>query len=107
MSEELPEQVKPQKIGLKGFGAAIDLENVSLNTFFTLIGFLLIVLISYAMWEHRQDAKDNGTAFVGAIKEVVAEQRVMTQALRESNCLVSISQEERKRDAEFCKRVTR
>ncbi len=97
----------PQKIGLKGFGAAIDLENVSLNTFFTLVGFLLIVLVAWAIWEHKQDSKDHGKEFVGAIKEVVQEQKVMTQALRESNCLVSLAPEERKRDAEFCKRVTR
>lgn len=100
-------QPGPQKIGLKGFGAAIDLENVSLNTFFTLVGFLLIVLIAWAIVEHRDDSKYHGKEFLGAIKEVVQEQKVMTQAIRESNCLVSLSPEERKRDAEFCKRVSR
>lgn len=111
MSDEKPQNPDvpqgPQKMSLKGFGAAIDLENVGLNTFFTLVGFLLIVLISFALWEHRQDAKLNGNAFVGAIKEVVVEQKVMTQAIRESNCLATLTLEERKRDTEFCKRITR
>ena len=97
----------PQKASLKTAVGEINLENVSLNTFFTLIGFLLIVLISFALWEHREDSKSHGREIVVTFKEMVAEQKMMTQAMRESNCLTSLSPEERKRDSELCKRVTR
>lgn len=105
--KENAEVAQHQKISVKGFGAGIDLENVSLNTFFTLVGFLLIVLVAWTLWEHREDSKRHGDKFVGAIQEVVIEQRVMTQAIRESNCLQSLSPEEKKRDTEICKRITR
>lgn len=98
---------QPQKISLKGFGAGIDLENVSLNTFFTLIGFLLIVLVSWTVWEHRDDTKAHGRELIVTIKEIAQEQRTMTQAMREANCLSTLSQDERKRDSEICKRATR
>lgn len=107
VADEADGKKGPEKIGLKGFGASIDLENVSLNTFFTLVGFLLIVLVSWVLWEHKQDSKHHQHEFVSAIKEVVVEQRTMTQALREANCLATLTPEERKSAAEFCKRVTR
>ena len=108
MTENKNEQsVKQQKISARGFGAAIDLENISLNTFFTLIGFMLIVLISWGYWRHEEDSKYHQREMVGLIKEVVHEQRVMIQAMREANCLSTLSQEEKKRDSEICKRGTR
>lgn len=61
---------------------------------------VVVLLLAYVVWEHKMDSKDLSTQLTNAVKEMV-------QAVRESNCLQSLPQERRERDAEFCKRVTR
>lgn len=69
--------------------------------------FLIVVMAAYLLWEHKGDAKDIAREISLSLKEMTREQHMMTQAQRESNCLLALPPEQRERSAEFCKRVTR
>ena len=73
----------------------------------TTFGIAAVVLVGYMVWEHKEDSKTTQTAFIGDVREMTAAQRDSVQAQREMNCIISLPQEQRQRDIEFCKRVVR
>lgn len=97
-------------------------SSANLNTIFTVMGFVLTCLIAYSLWIHTTEAKDSikavatdlkesnkevATALRDANKELAVSLREVTQATREQTCLLSIPQNERERNTEVCKRISR
>ena len=55
----------------------------------------LTFLLTYILWEHKNNTKDNSTALSLAIKELSLSQRAMVEAQREMTCVISMPQEKR------------
>ena len=94
----------------------IAIRGIRVSDWIGISGLLLMVIVSYSLWEHKSDTKDGQTSFVQAIKEVssanTAALKELTVAQRESNatgreqnCLLRFSQTERQQNAEFCKQM--
>ena len=66
-----------------------------------------LVLILYIIFIHKEDAKDHGQAVVQAVKDMgqTAKEGVMVQ--RELTCIISLPQEQREKNQDFCKRMAR
>jgi hypothetical protein len=90
----------------------------NLATFATLVG---VVLLCWVVWGHAGDAKESGKAIAAELKEsnkAVAQElresnkemtlilKEMARATREQNCLLSLPQEQRQRNAETCRRIS-
>lgn len=81
-------------------------KNMALNTLVT-IGILVVTsVIAYGLYVHDQSAKENGAAFVSAIKEQTVAMREGTAVAREQNCLLKFDPAQRQQNAEFCKQIT-
>ena len=106
MAEDLNKNEEVQEFEAKLPGGAA-LRGKGPNILETGLVVALLAFMGYTWWEHKNDTKDNGHQLTGALKEMVLEQKVMTQAIRESNCLQTLPPEQRQRDSEFCKRVSR
>ena len=66
-----------------------------------------LILIGYVLYEHKQDSKDQGSAVVGAIKEMGQIAREGVVAQREMNCIIALPQEQREKNVELCRRLAR
>ena len=66
-----------------------------------------LVLIGYVLYEHKTDAKGRDGEIVMVIKEMSSVAKEGVTAQREMNCLISLSQELREKNTEFCKRMAR
>ena len=75
--------------------------------FIAILSLCLLFLLAYVLWEHKTDAKAIGIDLRDAIKEMTTAQHENTAAQRELNCLIAIPQEQREKQAEFCKRIAR
>jgi len=69
--------------------------------------FVVVGIIAYALWNHKDEARDIGANFSAAVKEMTAAQVQMVQAQREQNCLLIYPQDKREAAYETCKRVSR
>ena len=66
-----------------------------------------LVLLGYVLYEHKTDAKGRDGEIVTVIKEMTGVAKEGVTAQREMNCLISLSQELREKNTEFCKRMSR
>jgi len=95
-------------ISAKVAGQEVNIKNIkSVNTIFTLLGFALTCLIAFMLFEHRNDERGARHEFILAIKELTGAQRETTSSMREQNCLLSLPQDQRQAQMEFCKRISR
>ena len=66
-----------------------------------------LVLLGYVLYEHKTDAKGRDGEIVMVIREMSSVAKEGVTAQREMNCLISLSQELREKNTEFCKRMAR
>ena len=97
MAELSPSTVE---IGPKGV-------KVTGNDILTTAGVAILVLLGYVLWEHKEDTKITHGAFVGAVRDMAASQREMTQAQRVQNCLLATRQDDREAKLPTCERLAR
>lgn len=95
--EELSAEIAGQKVSVK---------TLHLNTLATVATLILSALVAFALYTHSQEAKSAAQEFVSAIREQTKAVRDQTTAQREQNCLISFREEDRTRQAEFCKRLS-
>lgn len=106
---------EPQELELQAGDKKLKIRG---SDWLSLFGVAVGVLVLYMVFEHKQDAKEGGAQFAGAVKEMVTAQkeqskelygiqREMVSAQREQNCLIAFTQDQRKEQAEFCKRMAR
>ena len=104
-------------------GQKVNLRNVkSLNTLATIATLILASLLSYMLFMHQTEAKDQAKEIAKELKEANKEiattlkesnrelgiiLRELSQAAREQNCLLAMPPEKRAENAELCKRLSR
>ena len=99
MSEET--QTNGADVAVEIAGQKVNLKNVkSLNTLATILSLILVSLVAFVVWMHVGDTKDASKELIGALKE-------MTQAARESNCLMALPMDRRAENVDLCKRLSR
>ena len=108
---------------------SLKVNGSNINNIFTVLGFIMISLIAWVLWQHHVQAADTDKAsaasikesnkqFVDALKEsnvatvkalekISEEQKKATEAQRETNCLLSLPQDRRTNAGEICKRIAR
>ena len=90
----------------------------NLATFASLVG---VVLLCWVVWGHAGDAKDSAKAVAAELRDANKEVaqalkesnreisqvlKEMSRATREQNCLLSLPQDQRQKNAELCKRIS-
>mgnify|MGYP001596538866 CR=1 FL=1 len=99
MSEEA--QTNGADVAVEIAGQKVNLKNVkSLNTLATILTLVLVSLIAFVIWTHSGETKEASKELTGALKE-------MTQAARESNCLMALPMDRRAENVDLCKRLSR
>ena len=110
------------------FGSA-KVSGATVNTIFTVFSFVLIMGISFVVWNHHAEAKDSGKEVAAALKESNKEiatalkdsNAVVTEAIkqmareqqraneigREQTCLLTLPPDRRTNAGDFCKRLSR
>jgi cell division protein YceG involved in septum cleavage len=110
------------------FGS-LKISGATINTIFTVLGFALLVLLSWILWDHHALAKDNDKSVaivlkennkivadalkessqntIRAIERLTEEQKKSTSAIKEGNCLNDPTMKNRADAREFCKRIVR
>ena len=99
----MADEVQPNgaDVSLELAGQKVNLRNVkSLNTLATVLTLLIVILVGYGGWQHTSDTKEASKELTLALKE-------MTQAARESNCLMAIPMEKREANSDLCRRISR
>ncbi len=96
-------------------------SGASLNNLATFASLLGIVLLVWVLYGHAGDAKEGAKAVAAELrdankevaaalkesnKEISATLKEMSRATREQNCLLSLPQDQRARNAELCKRIS-
>jgi len=120
MAEEQPNGAD---VAVEIAGQKINLRNIkSLNTLATVASLIVMILVSYMLFMHATEAKDNTKEIATILKEsnkevstVLRESnkelgqilKELSQATREQNCLLSLPQEKRAENIELCKRISR
>ena len=99
MSEETQEGSITTPLG------SLSLKGKKTAELISILCLSLTFLLAYVLFEHKADAKDFQSDLKSVLKEMVQSQRDMVQAQREQNCLIALPQD--RRDADFCKRITR
>lgn len=98
MSDEKPNGAD---VNLELAGQKINLRNVkSLNTLATVATLIIVVLIAYALWEHKIDARASSVEQQNAFTD-------MARAIREGNCINSYPEAVRADKVELCKARSR
>lgn len=116
MSDESVEATNPILGSLKISGANVTL-------ILTVAVFIIVCICAYVLNAHAGDAKDGAKAVAQELKEANREVAAtlkesnkevskvigdLAQAMREANCLAQFSKpEERAKNAELCKRISR
>ena len=110
------------------FGSA-KVSGATVNTIFTVFGFVLLMFCSFVLWNHQVEAKDGGkevaqvlkesnkevanalkennAVVVEAIKQMAIEQRRANELAREQTCLLTLPPDRRTNAGDFCKRLSR
>lgn len=109
---------------------SLKVSGATVNTIFTVFGFVVTSLIAWVLWTHHADAKDLGRTVAQELKEANKEiaqtlkesqkdvketnrdvskaLQDLAQAMREQNCLAQFpTPQERAQNAELCKRISR
>lgn len=98
MSDEQPNGAD---VHLELAGQKVNLRNIkSLNTLATVATLIVVVLLAYALWEHKLDARASASEQQSAFKD-------MAQAIREGNCINSYPEADRADKVELCKARSR
>ena len=66
-----------------------------------------IVLLGYILFEHKTDARDQGSAFVSVIKEINVTAKDSLVAQRVMNCLLASDQKDREAKLPVCERLAK
>ena len=97
------------------------ITGASLNNLATFASLIGVVLICWVLYGHAGDAKEGAKAIAAELrdankevatalkesnKEMSQVLKEMSRATREQNCLLSLPQEQRQRNAETCKRIS-
>ena len=123
MSEESGE------IAIEGMGGKLRARGYRLLDLVCLVSLGLMIYCSIVLFTHTAEAKDDNKGVAAALKEsnaevaralrevskentelfkaMAAEQRKMTQAITEGNCLADPVMKTRQDAREFCKRMAR
>ncbi len=110
------------------FGSA-KVSGATVNTIFTVFGFVLLMFCSFVLWNHQVEAKDGGkevaqalkdsnkeiaaalkesqAAMVEAMKKMSREQERANEIGREQTCLLTLPPDRRTNAGDFCKRLSR
>lgn len=94
MSEENTESSITTPIGGLSFKGKKTAEFIAI---LSLVGLLWV---GWVLWEHKAEAKENGSALTRAIQEMATSQRV-------TNCLMATPQEQRPMKLAECERIAR
>jgi hypothetical protein len=94
MSEENSESSVTTPLGSFAFKGKKTAEFIAIFSLF------LMSLMGYILWEHKAEAKENGTTLVTALKEISQSNRVLA-------CLMATKQEEREAKLAQCERIAR
>ena len=90
---------------------SVNFKGKNIAEFIALLCLALLFLLSYVLWEHKEDAKGLRDSFVTGFKEMSTAQREQNQIMREQVCLLSLPTEKREREfmseTSFCKRLSR
>ena len=108
---------------------SLKVSGATVNTIFTIFGFVVLIFIAQIVWQHHADAKDNDKATVAALKEnnkaivdamkennhavaeaikqMAIEQRRSNEIGREQTCLLTLPPDRRTNAGDFCKRLSR
>lgn len=87
-------------------GQKLSLKSVALNTLTTVATLIGVIVICMFLWQHQQETKEAGAAFVSALKEQTIAYKEGTATQREQNCLLKFKQEERQQNADFCRQIS-
>ncbi len=110
------------------FGSA-KVSGATVNTIFSVFGFVLLMFCAFVLWNHQVEAKDGGkevaaalkesnkeiaqalkennAAVTEAIKQMAAEQKRANEIGREQTCLLTLPPDRRTNAGDFCKRLSR
>lgn len=109
------------EVDLEIGGQKGKIKGSDINMLFTVSCFIGIVLNGYVSYTHSEDQKkttrevsielrDTNKEIARVLKENSREMsdvlKEMARATREQNCLLSLPQEQRQRNADTCKRIT-
>lgn len=98
------EEEKVQELTISKDG--ISLKSVTVNTVITLATAFGVGFTAIAIHEHKTEAKEANSLFVGAVREQTTAMREATTVQRENNCLQSY-QGPAQEKASFCRTVSR
>ena len=124
----MPNEPSGADLGIDVLGVKANVKNVkSLNTLLTFGTFVFIALMSYMLFMHTSEAKDNAKEIAKELKEsnrevantlrgISTEQntamRELVRSINVQNCLTvrirpDLTPQQRADEQEFCKRITR
>ena len=124
----MSEEPKGADLGINAFGVQANIKNVrSLNTLLTFVTLVFVALMSYVLFMHTSEAKDNAKEIAKELKEsnrevantlrgISTEQntamRELVRSINVQNCLTvrirpDLTPQQRADEQEFCKRITR
>src|SRR3990167_6407340 len=124
----MSEEPKGADLGINAFGVQANIKNVrSLNTLLTFVTLVFVALMSYIVFMHASEAKDNAKEIAKELKEsnrevantlrgISTEQntamRELVRSINVQNCLTvrirpDLTPQQRADEQEFCKRITR
>lgn len=90
--------------GIKTPFGELTFKGKRIAEFIALISLTLLFLLAYILYEHKGDTKTSESSLAAAIKEQAAAQRLMS-------CLISLPQDQRKREfaseSSFCRQLSR
>ena len=97
------------------------LTGTNLNNLATFASLVLVCLVAWVLYAHAGDAKDSAKAVAAELRDANREVanalkesnreisqvlKEMSRATREQNCLLSLPQDQRQKNAETCKRIS-
>lgn len=86
---------------------SVSYKGKRMAEFITVISLCVLGIMAYVLYDHKNDAKESNTLMRDAIKEMTTAQKDGVAAQREMNCLISVAQDQRERNADLCKRLAR
>lgn len=90
---------------------SVSFKGKRIAEFIAILCLAALILIGYALWEHKEDAKGMKDAFSTGFKEMASAQREQNSIQREQLCLLSLPESRRQQeflnDSSFCKRLSR
>lgn len=97
-SQELEVSSGNKKLRLRGSDILTAIIGIIVSSGLTLVGYIVI--------EHKADTHTMEVSLQTAIQELTSATKEQVRAQREMNCLISLPQDRREQQGEFCRRVT-